>query len=104
MRVVDDLRKNWARYVLYTALAALVVCGIGFTAAGVAAGSLAACAQSYFYGGQTGGLFSLLQSLGTRLVMPPLGVLVLAGIAAVVTVPAMCKAISWVWSWWKSRT
>ncbi len=36
----------------------------GFTTAGVAAGSLAAAAQSLFYGGATCGIFSLLQSLG----------------------------------------
>ena len=36
----------------------------GFTASGVAAGSLAAWAQSTFYGGATGGIFSLCQSAG----------------------------------------
>ncbi|KIM47323.1 hypothetical protein M413DRAFT_440764 [Hebeloma cylindrosporum] len=41
-----------------------VVVAAGFTAGGVAAGSLAASIQSAFYGGATTGLFSLLQSVG----------------------------------------
>ena len=36
----------------------------GFTAAGVAAGSIAAWIQSYFYGAVTCGIFSYLQWLG----------------------------------------
>ena len=47
--------------VLKTALAA-----VGFTKAGIAAGSLAAVTQSFFYGGfvPAGGAFALLQSCG----------------------------------------
>ena len=37
---------------------------LGFTSAGVAAGSIAASIQSVVYGGFTGGLFSLAQSAG----------------------------------------
>jgi len=37
---------------------------LGFTAAGVAAGSFAATAQSVFYGAFTGGVFSAFQSMG----------------------------------------
>ena len=44
--------------------APIALTAAGFTASGVAAGSLAAWAQSTFYGGATGGLFSLLQSAG----------------------------------------
>ena len=45
--------------------AAPVVLGVaGFTTGGVAAGSVAAAAQSAIYGGFTGGVFSLLQSAG----------------------------------------
>ena len=44
--------------------APIALTAAGFTASGVAGGSLAAWAQSTFYGGATGGLFSLLQSAG----------------------------------------
>ena len=37
---------------------------VGFTAGGVAAGSVAASIQSVFYGAYTGGVFSVLQSAG----------------------------------------
>jgi len=46
---------------------------VGFTSAGVAAGSLAATIQSIVYGGATGGLFSLLQSAGATMVLPSVG-------------------------------
>ena len=46
------------------AAAAASIPAIGFTAGGVAAGSLAAAAQSMFYGGATAGVFSALQSAG----------------------------------------
>ncbi|KAJ3548390.1 hypothetical protein NMY22_g1283 [Coprinellus aureogranulatus] len=56
----------------------------GFTAGGVAGGSLAALIQSVFYGGATGGLFSLLQGLGATLALPALeAVIVAAGAAGV---------------------
>ena len=38
---------------------------LGFTEAGVTAGSIAAGVQSVVYGGSTTGIFSLLQSAGT---------------------------------------
>jgi len=44
--------------------APLVLTAAGFTSGGVAAGSAAAAAQSAFYGGATGGIFSILQSAG----------------------------------------
>ena len=37
---------------------------VGFTAGGVAPGSIAAFIQSVFYGAYTGGVFSVLQSAG----------------------------------------
>ena len=42
---------------------------VGFTAAGIAAGSTAAVTQSVVYGAWTGGIFSILQSTGTGGVM-----------------------------------
>lgn len=41
-----------------------VIAAVGFTSAGVAGGSIAAGAQSIFYGGLTTGVFSALQSAG----------------------------------------
>ena len=41
-----------------------VLSAVGFTAGGVAAGSVAASIQSVFYGASTGGVFSVLQSAG----------------------------------------
>ena len=46
------------------AAAPLVLSAAGFTAGGVAAGSIAAWVQSTVYGGATCGVFSLLQSAG----------------------------------------
>ncbi|KAF5349702.1 hypothetical protein D9756_008837 [Leucocoprinus leucothites] len=43
---------------------------IGFTSAGVAGGSIAAGVQSAVYGGATGGVFSVLQSIGARAAFP----------------------------------
>ena len=37
---------------------------LGFTVSGIAAGSVAASAQSFFYGAFTGGIFSVFQSMG----------------------------------------
>ncbi|KAJ3501931.1 hypothetical protein NLJ89_g9118 [Agrocybe chaxingu] len=58
------------------ALAPVVVVGglnaLGFTAAGVASGSIAAGLQSVFYGGATTGLFSLCQSIGATAAAPTL--------------------------------
>ncbi|XP_022800209.1 uncharacterized protein LOC111338068 isoform X3 [Stylophora pistillata] len=66
---------NWGRVAAVTggavvtgAAAVVAAPGVlgaaGFTAGGVAAGSIAAAAQSAIYGGFTGGVFSLLQSAG----------------------------------------
>ncbi|KAF9447233.1 hypothetical protein P691DRAFT_802720, partial [Macrolepiota fuliginosa MF-IS2] len=59
---------------------------VGFTTSGVAAGSLAAAAQSVIYGGATTGLFSVLQSAGATAAAPVVGQAVagvgLAGAAA----------------------
>jgi len=46
---------------------------VGFTSAGVAAGSIAATIQSIVYGGMTGGIFSLLQSAGATMILPSAG-------------------------------
>jgi len=58
----------------------------GFTAAGVAAGSLAASTQSAVYGGATTGVFATLQSVGAT------GALSMAGTAAVTTTGAAIGA------------
>lgn len=44
---------------------------LGFSAAGVIAGSRAAAAQSALYGGATRGVFSVLQSAGARMAWVP---------------------------------
>ncbi|KAK7462177.1 hypothetical protein VKT23_007781 [Stygiomarasmius scandens] len=69
-----------------------VINAIGFTSAGVAAGSLAATIQSVFCGAFTGGLFSAFQSLGATAVIaspPVLGVgaalVIIGGVAYVVS-------------------
>ncbi|KAK7043972.1 hypothetical protein VNI00_008140 [Paramarasmius palmivorus] len=60
-----------------------VLNAIGFTSSGVAAGSAAAAIQSAVYGGATGGLFSVCQSIGaTAVVAPPVAIGL--GIGAVV--------------------
>ncbi|KAK7043978.1 hypothetical protein VNI00_008146 [Paramarasmius palmivorus] len=57
---------------------------IGFTSSGVLAGSVAAGIQSMFYGGFTGGLFSVCQSIGATAVMASPAVILLGlGAAAV---------------------
>ncbi|KAL0058560.1 hypothetical protein AAF712_014752 [Marasmius tenuissimus] len=56
---------------------------VGFTSSGVAAGSLAAGLQSAVYGGATGGLFSICQSIGaTAVVAPPVVIALGAGAVA----------------------
>ncbi|KAF5316775.1 hypothetical protein D9619_006715 [Psilocybe cf. subviscida] len=50
--------------VLIPALTVAIVNVVGFTAGGVALGSLAAAVQSSVYGGLTSGIFSVLQSFG----------------------------------------
>jgi len=58
--------------VMLPSLGILAVNAVGFTSSGVAAGSLAAGLQSLVYGAYTGGLFSVLQSIGaTAVVAPP---------------------------------
>lgn len=59
---------------IVVSMAALFIPLLGFGAAGVAAGSAAAAAQSAFYGGATCGLFSVLQSAGATLVWVPYAV------------------------------
>ncbi|KAF9532832.1 hypothetical protein CPB83DRAFT_880478 [Crepidotus variabilis] len=56
---------------------------LGFTAAGIAKGSIAALIQSSFYGAFTGGIFSFFQSIGAAAIMSNPLVLSL-GTAAVV--------------------
>jgi len=72
---------------LLTLLPTLVVTTvnlIGFTSAGVLQGSLAAVIQAAIYGGQTGGLFSLLQGFGaTAVISPPLVIGIGAGLTVV---------------------
>ncbi|EDR04685.1 uncharacterized protein LACBIDRAFT_303989 [Laccaria bicolor S238N-H82] len=63
--------------VLLPALGVMALNAIGFTAGGVLAGSLAATIQSILYGGLTGGLFSIFQSIGATAVLP--GVTAVAG-------------------------
>ena len=61
----------------------------GFTAGGVAVGSLAAVVQSIFYGGATCGVFSILQSVGATLAWVPAA----AGGTAVATAGAVGNRI-----------
>ncbi|KAF9067571.1 hypothetical protein BDP27DRAFT_1448995 [Rhodocollybia butyracea] len=51
---------------------------VGFTSSGVLAGSAAASVQSLIYGGSTGGLFSVMQSIGATGVVASVPVLGLA--------------------------
>lgn len=63
-----------------------ILYALGFTKAGVAAGSIASYVQSVVYGGSTSGLFSLLQSLGAKGVAVKMA-LRLAGATATVGTP-----------------
>ncbi|KAH6880902.1 hypothetical protein BKA70DRAFT_1343169 [Coprinopsis sp. MPI-PUGE-AT-0042] len=54
---------------------------VGFTAGGVAAGSLAAAVQSAVWGATTGGVFSALQAAGATMVAP--AAQVVGGVGAV---------------------
>jgi len=56
---------------------------LGFTAAGVLQGSIAALIESVIYGGAANGLFSILQGFGAVAVISPPGVLA-AGVTGVV--------------------
>ncbi|KAJ3548394.1 hypothetical protein NMY22_g1284 [Coprinellus aureogranulatus] len=69
-------------FVIVPALGILALNAIGFTAAGVAGGSLAAFIQSVFYRGATAGLFSILQSAGATAVLPATGAIA-GGVSAV---------------------
>ncbi|RPD54468.1 hypothetical protein L227DRAFT_657537 [Lentinus tigrinus ALCF2SS1-6] len=51
-------------------LATMFLPVLGFTVEGVAAGSVAAAAQSAFYGASTCGVFSVLQAAGATAVAP----------------------------------
>lgn len=69
-------------FVIIPALGILALNAIGFTAAGVAGGSIAAFVQSVFYRGATAGLFSILQSAGATAVLPATGAIA-GGVSAV---------------------
>jgi len=69
-----------------------ILVAIGFGSGGVAAGSLAAFLQSMFYGGATGGVFSVLQALGATTVVSTFATLTGFGLGAV---GAWCPAIRW---------
>ncbi|KAI0674020.1 hypothetical protein C8Q78DRAFT_1076964 [Trametes maxima] len=70
MRFLGACALVAATPVIVTAGAAIVLPVIGFTSAGVAAGSIAAGVQSAVYGGATCGVFSLLQSAGATIAAP----------------------------------
>ncbi|KXN82691.1 Quinidine resistance protein 1 [Leucoagaricus sp. SymC.cos] len=61
---------------------------IGFTSTGVAGGSIAAGIQSAVYGGATGGVFSVLQSIGARAAFPAVWNLAAGAIGAGATAAA----------------
>ncbi|KAF5316376.1 hypothetical protein D9619_006728 [Psilocybe cf. subviscida] len=67
---------------------------IGFTSSGVLAGSLAALIQSVFYGANTGGIFSLFQSIGATAALAPPVAFVLGG--------ALLIGAGWLW-WYRER-
>ncbi|KAF8168550.1 hypothetical protein B0H34DRAFT_670694 [Crassisporium funariophilum] len=69
--------------VLIPAAAVASLNAVGFTASGVAAGSVASAAQSTFWGASTGGLFSTFQAVGATSVASSTGT-ILSSIAAVV--------------------
>ncbi|KAH9854510.1 hypothetical protein C2E23DRAFT_76457 [Lenzites betulinus] len=110
--VLSELAAGLKKNIMYlvrlvtrlTAVGALVLYAGGFTPVGVAAGSLAAMAQSFFYGGFTGGLFSLLQSAGAS-ILSPWWFTTVGTIGAVVTSACigLFKAVMRVWVWWKGR-
>jgi len=72
---------------LATLLPSLIVLAVnilGFTAGGVLHGSIAALIQSLVYGGQTAGLFSVLQAFGATAAISPPVVIGIGSILAVV--------------------
>ena len=60
-------------------LVAMAIPALGFGQEGVAAGSIAAAAQSIMYGAETGGAFAVLQSIGATAAWAPVAI---AGTAA----------------------
>ncbi|KIM36474.1 hypothetical protein M413DRAFT_449173 [Hebeloma cylindrosporum] len=82
--------------VLLPSLAVAIVNAVGFTAAGVAKASLAAALQGLFYGGNTGGLFSVLQAFGaTGAVAPP--------VALALGVTSLAVGAGALGYWWYKR-
>jgi len=68
---------------------AAILGAVGFGSGGVTAGSIAASLQSAIYGGATGGVFSVLQSLGATTVASPFAAFAGSGLGAA---GAWCQA------------
>ncbi|KAJ3545438.1 hypothetical protein NMY22_g2442 [Coprinellus aureogranulatus] len=70
------LLATGAAVVVVPVVAPLALGAVGFSSGGVVAGSLAAGAQSYFYGAWTTGVFSALQAAGATAALPAAGQIV----------------------------
>ncbi|KAI0370146.1 hypothetical protein BV20DRAFT_1052768 [Pilatotrama ljubarskyi] len=90
-RVLGIVALAIAVPVLVWAAAAVVLPALGFTSAGVVGGSLAALAQSAIYGASTGGLFSVLQSIGATIVAPTAAEVVGAAFLAASGIGGVCS-------------
>jgi len=102
-RTLPNLQMGFLTAGFLTLLPSLLVVAVnalGFTAAGVLKGSIAALIQKMIYGGAASGLFSILQSFGAVAVLSPPGV-----IAIGVTVAAVgCGILGYnLWKWHKAR-
>ncbi|KAH6903530.1 hypothetical protein BKA70DRAFT_599502 [Coprinopsis sp. MPI-PUGE-AT-0042] len=94
---------SWQKTLMYLASLGLIGAGLallhphvlpalGFAAAGILAGSLAARIQSVFFGGYTTSPFSCFQSLGARAAVPAIGTAIPGGFLFGLGVIIFCVA------------